>query len=229
MVSLRAVAVGVIGVMSVSAAVQAQTGGHYRDFRLGGDVASISALVGAKASDAKTLHTRPALLQDLEWQRPFRLSDGKPIDPVQRIAFSFYNDQLFRLVVEYDRDRTEGLTDADMIEALSTMYGTPAASPVKAARAALPAVDTACGTKVAGWGTDEYTAVLCRASYGTGFKVVVTSLRLSALAKAADAQALQLDERDAPQRELARQKKEADDVQASQEKARRANKPAFKP
>ena len=46
-------------------------------------------------------------------------------DPVQQIVFSFYNDQLFKLVVNYDRQRTDGLTDADMIEALSSWYGPP--------------------------------------------------------------------------------------------------------
>lgn len=37
--------------------------------------------------------------------------------------FSFYNDQLFRLVIDYDRQRTEGMTDADMVQTLSETYG----------------------------------------------------------------------------------------------------------
>jgi hypothetical protein len=52
---------------------------------------------------------------------------------------------------------------------------------------------------------------------------------LDALARTADAQALRLDDREAPQRELARQKKEADETRTSQQKARLANKAAFKP
>jgi hypothetical protein len=53
--------------------------------------------------------------------------------------------------------------------------------------------------------------------------------RLDALARTADAQALKLDAREAPQREAARQKKEADNARTSQEKARAANKAAFRP
>jgi hypothetical protein len=59
--------------------------------------------------------------------------------------------------------------------------------------------------------------------------MVVTSVRLSTLARTAEAQALRLDERDAPRRERARQKEEADQARASKEKARLANKATFKP
>jgi len=38
-------------------------------------------------------------------------------------VFSFYNDQLSKLVVDYDHDRTAGLTDTDLIDALSIEYG----------------------------------------------------------------------------------------------------------
>lgn len=34
--------------------------------------------------------------------------------------------QLFRIVVDYGQNRTEGMTEADMIEAISAVYGTPA-------------------------------------------------------------------------------------------------------
>jgi hypothetical protein len=59
--------------------------------------------------------------------------------------------------------------------------------------------------------------------------MTVTSLRLDALASTAEAEAVRLDERDAPKRELARQKKEADDKRAAQEKARLQNKALFRP
>jgi hypothetical protein len=65
--------------------------------------------------------------------------------------------------------------------------------------------------------------------YNDQLRAVVTSARLDALARPADAQAVQLDEHEAPQREIARQKKEMEDSRASQEKARVANKPVFRP
>jgi hypothetical protein len=57
----------------------------------------------------------------------------------------------------------------------------------------------------------------------------VTSPRLEALARTAAAQAIRLDEHEAPQREIARQKKEVEDARLSQEKARITNKAAFRP
>ncbi len=45
------------------------------------------------------------------------------------IVFSFYNDQLFRVVVDYSQDWTAGMTDADIIEAISTLYGPLATRP----------------------------------------------------------------------------------------------------
>lgn len=224
----RACAVGVLGFMLSINVAHAQTVAHYRDFQLGSDLASISALAGVAPSEAKTVHARPAILQDLDWRRPYTVS-GAAVDPVEHIAFSFYNDQLFRMAIDYDRDRTEGMTDADMVEAISAIYGTTVKPTLKASRAPLAAIDEESGTRVAGWGDTEYAAVLYRSSYASGFRMIVTSVRLNKLARSAEAQAVRLDERDAPQRERARQMKEADEVRASKEKARLANKAAFKP
>jgi hypothetical protein len=59
--------------------------------------------------------------------------------------------------------------------------------------------------------------------------MIVTMPRLDALARAAETQSLRLDAREAPQREIARQKKEVDDARTSQEKARVTNKATFRP
>ncbi len=205
------------------------TAARYRDFQLGGGLQAISALAGVAATEAKTIHQKPALLQDLEWRRGYTGGSGAPVDPVQQIAFSFYDDQLFRLVIDYDRDRTEGMTDADMVEAISTMYGTPVKPGAKAPRPALARIDEESGVRVAEWAGGEYAAVLYRSSYASGFRMVVTSPRLASLARKAEAQALRLEERDAPQRERARQQKEADTDRAAKAKARIANKAVFKP
>ena len=66
-------------------------------------------------------------MQDLEW-RPSHWTSA-PVaaqsDPVQQVTFSFYTDQLFRVVVDYDRERTDGLTEVDMVDAISQTYGEP--------------------------------------------------------------------------------------------------------
>jgi hypothetical protein len=228
MIRTRALGIGMLGLVLSTSALHGQTAAHYRDFQLGSGIAAVAGETGVAASDAKTVRSRPAILQELQWRRPYALSETA-VDPVEQIAFSFYNDQLFRLVIDYDRGRTEGMTDSDMVEAISTMYGATVKPPLKAARAPVASIDDESGTRVAGWGNTDYTAVLYRSSYASGFRMIVTSVRLSALARTAEAQAVRLDERDAPQRERAREKKEADDERAAKAKARLVNKAAFRP
>jgi hypothetical protein len=230
MITRRSLAVGFLGFVLCTPVLYGQPGPHYREFQLGGDLASVSALTGVAVSEAKVIHQRPAVMQDVEWRPPYSTSGatGLSADPVQQIAFSFYNDQLFRLVIDYDRNRTEGMTDADMIEAISSAYGPMSTVPQKG-RLATSHVADESGTRVARWGDAEYSVVLYRSSYASGFRMIVTSARLEALARTAASEALRLDERDAPQREIARQKKEAADTRAAQEKARLANKAGFRP
>jgi hypothetical protein len=121
------------------------------------------------------------------------------------------------------------MTDADMIEAISVVYGPPLKPAVTTTRAVTSQGEEKSSTPVARWGDTDHSVVLYRTWYASGFRIIVTSPRLDALARTADAQAVRLNEREAPQREIARQKKEAEDTRASQEKARIANKAAFRP
>src|SRR5439155_27013328 len=95
----------------------------YRAFHLGMNLHAVEKQTEMKTSEAKMIHQRPAVIQDLEW-RPRRFPGPAPeSDPVKDILFSFYNGQLFRIIVNYDRYKTEGLTAEDMIDAISTTYG----------------------------------------------------------------------------------------------------------
>jgi hypothetical protein len=231
MTNTRTLTVVVLGLALSTAGIHAQDRSRYRDFALGGTLSSVSGLTKVAVSEAKTIHQRPALTQELQW-RPSYFATGSTApqsDPVQQIVFSFYNDQLFKLVINYDRQRTDGLTDADMIEGLSTAYGPPLAPGPKKSRVATSQMEDEFGTAIARWGDTDYTVVLYRASYAADFRVVVISPRLDALARTADAQAVKLDEREAPQRETARQKKAEEDSRIAQEKSRLANKAAFRP
>ena len=230
MIAAHRLAVGSLGFVLCTQLLFGQSRPGYREFQLGGDLASVSALAGVAVSETKTIHQRPALIQDLQWRPPYAATGptAPSPDPVQQIVFSFYNDQLFRLVIDYDRDRTEGMTDADMIEAISSAYGSTSTMPQKS-RVAGSQVAEESGARVARWGNADYSVVLYRSSYASGFRMIVTSVRLDALARTAEAKAARLDERDAPRREIARQKKEQDDTRAAQEKARLANKAGFRP
>jgi hypothetical protein len=211
-------------------ALQAQNRAHYRDFHLGGNVASVAALTRVPVSEVKSIHVRPAVIQELEWRPAYALSSSSASqrDPVQRVIFSFYNDQLFKLVINYDRYRTDGMTNADLVEALSATYGSPL-KPAAARRPAASQFEDEFDTVVARWGDADSSVVLYKSSYVSAFRVVVTSPQLETLARTADAQAIKLDAREAPERELERQKKEAEDARASQEKARITNKAVFRP
>ena len=89
-------------------------------------------------------------------------SNETQTDPVEQIAFSFYNDQLFRMVIDYDRQRTRGMTDADMVRApfrgVRARWRNPNRSdPGDCVRDRLHA-----GVPISRWGTDDYSVVLFR-------------------------------------------------------------------
>ena len=228
MIIRRALAVGALGLLLAAPLLHSQGRPQYRDFQLGGDLPSVSALTGVAVSQATAIHVRPALMQELRWQRPYSSSETSQADPVKQIVFSFYNNQLSKLVVDYDHDRTAGLTDADLIDALSTEYGPRLKPGARTGRGALTRVEEESGTLVARWAGADYSVVLYR-GYSSDFRLIVASPKLEALARTADIQATRLDDREAPQREIARQKKETEDARASQEKSRAANKAAFRP
>ena len=228
MIRSRAFLVVGVGIMSFAVAARGQAQGRYRDFQLGSSLDSIAALSGGSTSQATTVRDHPIVLKDLQWRRPYSVAGQTP-DSVQQIAFSFFNDQLFRMVVDYDRESTEGLTDADMVEALSTMYGARAKITTRPTSGPIDQIDQESGTRIARWADGDFGAVLYRSSYASGFRLVVTSTRLTARARTAEAEAVRLDEREAPQRERARQKKEAEDARAAREKARLSNKATFIP
>jgi hypothetical protein len=229
MMTARTLAIVALGIVLSSSPLLGQDKSRYRDFQLGGNLPSISALAGVAVSEAKTIHQRPALMQELQWQRPYVSSSATPeTDPVKQITFSFYNDQLSSMIVDYDRDRTSGLTDADLIEAISAEYG-PRLKTIARTGRVISHVEEESGTAVARWGDAEYSVVLYRSSYASGFRMIVASPRLEALARTSEAQALRLDDQEAPRRELERQKKEAADTRTAQEKARVVNKAAFRP
>jgi hypothetical protein len=221
----------VAALVLIAHAVDGQDRARYRDFRLGSDLPSVAALAKVAASGVKTIHQRPALIQELEWRSSYVMGGtaAPQSDPVQRIVFSFYDGQLFKLVISYDRQRTNGLTDGDMIDAISQIYGVPLLPAPTTIPAFAPRVNAELGLPIAQWGDGDYSVGLYRSSLVSEFRVVVASPHLERLARAAAEQAVQLDEGEAPQREIARQKREADDARVSQEKAREANKATFRP
>jgi len=229
--NVRLVAACAFAMTFVGQAIDAQDLSRYRTFELGATVATVSALTGVEASEATMVHRRPVLLQTLEWT-PSRWIPGtsaESTDPVDRVGFSFCDDRLFMIVVDYGQDRTEGLTTADMIDAISTAYGPGVASGRRPARIQSQ-IESESGSPVARWGDAKRSIVLYRtSSYRESYRLIVIDTSLADRARKGENEALRLDDQEAPRREVARQKKERDDARAAADKARTANKGLFKP
>lgn len=232
MISVRLLAVVALSVTLSVQAVDAQDLSRYRDFELGSSVSSVATMSGARTADIKVVHQRPAKIQELVSRPRYVLrSQSVAADPVREIVFSFYNDRLFQIVVMYERDRTEGLTNADVIDAVSALYGVPlipSARRTGAAAAPRPG-DLHEVTPVAQWEDGGHRVTLSRGTYPVVFRLVVLSSELGDLANAAAMEATRLDVREAPQWEADRLKTEIADAGAAQDKARLANKAAFRP
>jgi hypothetical protein len=231
MISVRLLTAVALCVTASTGAVEAQDLSHYRDFELGSSVSSVTTTSGARSADLKVVHQRPAIIQELVWRPQYVLRSSRAAaDPVREIAFTFYNDRLFQIVVMYERERTEGLTNTDLIDALSAIYGAPV---IPSARRAGPAplgpADLYDGTAVAQWEDTRHRLTLSRGTYPVVFRLVVLSRELGDLATAAAIEAGRLDDREAPQREADRLNTEIADARTAQEKARLVNKAAFRP
>ena len=206
----------------------AQELSRYRAYTLESSLDSVVAASGARAADAKTLHERPATIQQLEWRAPYVDSRNTMADPVREISFSFYNDALYQVVVNYDRDRTEGLTSSDIVESLSSAYGVPALASSRT-RTSPPEEAFPDRIVLARWENVDSSLTLVRGSYTSEFQLILVSKPLSTRARSAVREAVRLDAIEAPRREAEQRKKEAGDASAARDKARIANKAAFRP
>jgi hypothetical protein len=201
----------------------------YREFQFGTNLLVVAKQVDMEPSEARVIHQRPAVIQELDW-RPLRsLGSSSQADSVSEVLLSFYNGELFQMLVNYDRYRTEGLTDEDMVEAISARYGTASRPDAKLILFSSFQVYNDTEKVIARWEDSHYSFNLFRSSYQPTFGMLIFSKRLNPLAEAANAQAIRLDEEEAPQREIERQKQQDEANRAKQEKARKVNKADFRP
>jgi hypothetical protein len=131
-------------------------------------------------------------------------------------------------VVTYDRDRTEGLTAEDMVEAISAAYGRPMLPVIRNRSSSAPDAN-ASDKLLAYWEDSQSSLSLFQSSYLSAFGLVVLSKRLDTLARVATVEAILLDEQEAPQREIERQQNQTEESRVKQETARRVNKATFRP
>ena len=222
--SARLFLIAVVVILS-SQLVSAQDLSRYRVYALDSSVDTVVAASGARAADTRVLHERPALIQELEWRPPYAHSGNELVDPVRGIIFSFCDDALYQVLVSYDRDRTDGLSNGDIIASLTTTYGTPV--PRSAHNRPLDAPpDTVL---LAQWDRARSSLTLLRGVYSAEFQLILTAKALSTRARSATREAGRLDAIEAPRRELEQRKREAADATAARDKIRASNKAAFRP
>jgi hypothetical protein len=199
----------------------------YRGLQFGMNVSAAAKQAGTKPAEVRIAHERPALIQEMEWQPRSRdLADPVKADPVQDGLLCFYNGELFRIIVTYDRSKVEGMTAEDMVEAISLAYG---AATKPSAEIAYHSNYGEIATVLARWEDPEYSYNLVRTGNRSSFALVLYSKRLDALAQAAIVQAVRLDAQEAPQREVEKQKKRAEEERLVLDKARLVNRPNFRP
>ena len=207
----------IIVILLSTSQIHAQDLSMYRNFSFGMTLADISKHIDKKPSDATVIHERPALIEELTWLpiQPYDLS--RPAEPVDQILFSFYNGALYRMLVTYEDSATKGLTDEDMIRAVSAKYGV-ATRPV-AAVVNFPMNPSYKATeKVIGrWEDPQYSVNLFR-SYGDTFALVMFTKQLDTQAGISIAESVKLEQQDAPLKEAARVKKGADDLEIDRQK-----------
>ena len=195
----------------------------YRNFSFGMTLVQVSSRAEQQPRDATQLYGRPALIQELSWRPQSAFVSAVRSEAAERIIFSFYNGELYRIHVMYDSDATEGLTVEDMVQSISLKYGTPTRP---SAEISFPTNQPYGSPEkvIARWEDPEYSFNLFQSS-SKSFGLVMFAKLADAKVESSIAEALRLDKLEAPKKELDHQKKEADNL----ELARQRNKKSFRP
>ncbi len=198
----------------------------YRSFEFGASLNAVAKRAEVPPSQAKTIHQRPALIQTLEW-RPQPLGRSLKAEPVQRVLFSFCDDELYGIDVEYDQYQTKGLTIDDIVEAISANYGVADRSAEVTKTVQGPYGENE--DVLARWQDSQYRYELVHLQFGPTYKLIGVSKKLQSAAEVASLESKRLDDQDAPSREAARLATEQKAAKDTLDKARLVNKPNFRP
>ncbi len=235
----RILVASIISIVFAAPALSARELPGYRGFQLGASLAAVAEQARID-TEPRILQRRPALIEELMWQPPARRSPLPQDESVKKILFTFYDGQLFRMVVTYEPDKTAGMTAADMVASVSAMYGlsllpaTPIGSGPLASSASYdsswPATPLGFdATTLARWTETDQSIYLFQTLYQGTYGLVISSPRLDTLARAAAVEGARLDVQEAPQREADKRRQRADDKRVIDAKARQTNKATFRP
>lgn len=197
----------------------------YRKFSLGTSLVELSKQVGQDSHLANLIYQKPAVIQQLTYwpvqTSPYSLTT----ESVLQILFNFYKGELYRIVATYDQEATRGLSDDDMVQAISARYGIATRLYPEIE---LPTYDPYAASAeklIARWEDSADSVCLFRSSILGSFELAVFSKSLNAQAEAAIAESLILERQEAPQKEIDRQKSEAERLEVARQKNRKAFRP----
>lgn len=211
-------------ILSWTSTIAAQDLSKYRNFLLGTSVVGISKQVDARLNEGSVIHQSPVLIQELTWWPVVSSESSRRAEAVEQVKFSFCNRELYKIVATYEETATKGLTADDMIQAISTTYGI-ATRPVADLSAPEQLSYGSADVQVAVWENAHYSVALSRSPLSNSFQLTLVSKQLNGQAEAGIAEAVKQEIEGAPQREIARVKKKADDLAAM----RQANLKSFRP
>ncbi len=214
---MRSVGISLFIILFSAPLVRGQDLSKYRDYSLGMSLPELSSQVDLRPLQTKLIQKHPPVIQELTCWPGVSSDYARQTDSVWQIFFSFYNGELFRMLVTYDQHATHGLTAEDMVQAISTKYGTPT-RPV--GEISFPTNELYRSTEkvIATWEDSQYSINLVRSRFLNSFALVMFSKPLDAQAEVAIAESLKMEGQNDPQREIDRQKKEAVDLEAARQK-----------
>jgi len=221
---IRSVGISVVMILLSAHLVRGQDLSKYRDFSLGMSLVELSSQVNLRPLQTKLVQKHPAVIQELTCWPGGSSDPSRQKDSIWQIFFSFYNGELFRILVTYDQDATHGLTAEDMVQAISTKYGTPT-RPVGEISFPTNELNRSTEKVIARWEDSQYSIDLVHSRFLNSFALFMFSKRLDAQVEAAIAKSIKLEEQEVPQKEIDRQKKETDDLEAARQKNRKIFRP----
>jgi hypothetical protein len=211
-------------VLLATPVISGQDLSRYRNFVLGTSLATVSKQVGQDERQAALISQSPALIQEMTyWQVDTSDNSGR-MEPISHITLDFYNGALYRIVVAYDQKAVEGLTEEDMVKAISARYGNGVRLYPEID---FPSHDVYSSPEkvIAQWDDSQNSVSFFHSTGAESFGLAVFSKRLNAQAEAAIVESARLEKEQAPQKEIDRQKKEVADLDI----ARQKNMKSFRP
>jgi hypothetical protein len=226
--SIRRVVVVWLCVLTHASLLGAQGRADYRTYRMGDDVAAIGRQIGLPSPGTTAPRVVGPVLE-LTWRpQHARRGDAPASDPVALLVFSFYEDHLFRIVIDYASDQTEAMTEGDMVMALSNVYGPPEKRtdpPVPVGLHPQRPEDSV----VAQWIVGDVQVALLAVRGRTAFRMIVWSVPLEMLARAAGAEEKPADLQNWASIDAGRPNASVERSGSAWEERRRANIAAFVP